>query len=295
LIVIFFSALIIQSCSKKEGCTNEAACNFDVESENDDGSFIYPTKWYEDADGDGLGNPGVTISACDQPSGYVDNSTDMADLSVTAKQRAVSVYVGATWCDVCGALGEPTKSHIRNTHGSDVVLLSVQAGDAISPSRAFGPNFGNYFLTNLGSNRGIPKIYWSGANFSMVYKGFSSSQSRNNVSADHNINAITKNAPNVGVDAQASIAGNTVTVRTLSKFYVTASTQYIGVYLLEDGVDALQKISGASSAITSHENVLRVASFNGNTLGIEKMGASFTINQEVSGTYTITVPNTSSK
>ena len=37
------------------------------------------TTWYEDADEDGLGNPDVSQSACDQPSGYVDNADDDDD------------------------------------------------------------------------------------------------------------------------------------------------------------------------------------------------------------------------
>ena len=35
--------------------------------------------WYQDLDGDGLGNPAVTQSACDQPAGYVSNSLDTND------------------------------------------------------------------------------------------------------------------------------------------------------------------------------------------------------------------------
>lgn len=35
--------------------------------------------WYEDADSDGLGNPEVSIYACEQPEGYVDNADDLND------------------------------------------------------------------------------------------------------------------------------------------------------------------------------------------------------------------------
>jgi hypothetical protein len=39
--------------------------------------------WYQDADGDGLGNAAVSLNACLQPSGYVANSVDCNDNSTT--------------------------------------------------------------------------------------------------------------------------------------------------------------------------------------------------------------------
>lgn len=42
-------------------------------------SLCPDTLWYQDLDGDGLGNPDQSISACEQPSGYVSNANDTDD------------------------------------------------------------------------------------------------------------------------------------------------------------------------------------------------------------------------
>ncbi len=44
--------------------------------------------WYADADGDGHGDAGSTTAACDQPSGYVANTTDCDDADATTSPDA---------------------------------------------------------------------------------------------------------------------------------------------------------------------------------------------------------------
>lgn len=236
----------------------------------------------------------VSFQSCseddDKPE-ETETSTTSDALSVSATQRAVVTYVGATWCPPCGAYGDPTKLHMEDAHGENVVILNVQSGDAISSSSAFGPKFGSAFQSFVSSSS-IPHAYWSGANFSMIHRGFYTSASSNNGAADADINSITGNSPNVGVAAKASLSNDVVTIETLSKFYNDEGQHYIGVYLLEDGVMALQKISNSPQANTSHENVLRASAISSNTLGVESMGTIFTVDQEVSGTYTINVPST---
>lgn len=52
---------------------------FFISSCKDDDEPCTETAWYEDADGDGLGNPDESLLACDQPSGYVVDNTDTDD------------------------------------------------------------------------------------------------------------------------------------------------------------------------------------------------------------------------
>ncbi len=59
LFLLFGAIVLIWSCKKDETCIE--------------------TTWYEDADEDGLGNPAVSMSACEQPDGFVEDNSDTDD------------------------------------------------------------------------------------------------------------------------------------------------------------------------------------------------------------------------
>ncbi len=73
-LIFIIPLVVLQSCSKKRGCNDEDACNFDSSAEKYDGSCTYPVIWYSDPDKDGFGDPNTSLIQCNQPTGYVDNA-----------------------------------------------------------------------------------------------------------------------------------------------------------------------------------------------------------------------------
>ncbi len=64
---------------------------FLITSCKDDEVVCTETTWYEDADGDNLGNPDVSQTACDQPEGYVADNTDTDDTGTSTATGATPV------------------------------------------------------------------------------------------------------------------------------------------------------------------------------------------------------------
>jgi hypothetical protein len=117
-----------------------------------------PATWYGDADGDGLGDPSVTLSSCTQPSGYVANAND-TDPSCGGSRDACGVCdgpgfpEGACDCDgsvadACGVCGGDGTSCLVGTYAVRGILFTKgRAGTTTSVSKAI-----NYSLITIAAN-----------------------------------------------------------------------------------------------------------------------------------------------
>ncbi|MBE37811.1 MAG: hypothetical protein CMP50_04105, partial [Flavobacteriales bacterium] len=77
------------------GCTDSQACNYDESAMMDDESCYYPQTWYQDSDGDGLGNPDNSTDSCDDLTGfgYVTNNDDPCPNTDNNPNNAVVWYL----------------------------------------------------------------------------------------------------------------------------------------------------------------------------------------------------------
>lgn len=94
-ILILFSSIVLFS-----------ACN------DDDSDLCTESTWYQDSDNDGLGNPDVSQSACEQPSGYVANSDDTDDSGGSVSG--------------CNTTGETTQSAIAEVEAMRQAMLTFR-------------------------------------------------------------------------------------------------------------------------------------------------------------------------
>lgn len=96
------------------------------------------TTWYEDADGDGLGDPNSTTSACSQPSGYVSDSSDTDPTVNNNDYNGTVLYPGDVYLSY-GTDGKADAGSEQEVYVGFIVLKDVAEGTEIIVS---------------------PKLYW---------------------------------------------------------------------------------------------------------------------------------------
>ena len=79
-VILSTGLLSIQSCSKDDDGGKDDKCNEHT--------------WFQDADGDGFGNPHISLFSCSQPTGYVSNSNDFDDNNPSAYPYAPELCNG---------------------------------------------------------------------------------------------------------------------------------------------------------------------------------------------------------
>ncbi len=78
------------------------------------------TSWYADTDYDGYGDPHSSVTACEQPDGYVADDTDCDDTSA-------GVYPGAT--DQCNAIDDDCDGDVDEDVKAGWMLVSIDTND----------------------------------------------------------------------------------------------------------------------------------------------------------------------
>lgn len=96
------------------GCPADEYCDGidnDGDGEIDEADAVDATEWHADTDGDSYGDPGLSTTACDQPTDYVADNTDCDDSDGT-------VYPGAA--DVCDNADNDCDGNIDEDGGDTV-------------------------------------------------------------------------------------------------------------------------------------------------------------------------------
>lgn len=78
------------ACDDGDVCTQSDACQAGTCA----GAAVPVTSWYQDADGDGHGDPATSVQACGQPPDYIATGGDCDDTSASVKPGATEICNG---------------------------------------------------------------------------------------------------------------------------------------------------------------------------------------------------------
>ncbi|MBM4367436.1 MAG: FG-GAP repeat protein [Deltaproteobacteria bacterium] len=98
-----------------EVCDGAVDEDCDALVDDDDPDVSDPATWYEDGDGDGFGDAGRSVAACDAPTGYVSGDTDCDDASAAINPAATEVCDTADVDEDCDGLADDDDASVTGT------------------------------------------------------------------------------------------------------------------------------------------------------------------------------------
>ncbi len=123
------------ACDDGDVCTESDACQTGTCA----GTAVPVTSWYQDADGDGHGDPATRVQACGQPPGYIATGGDCDDTSA-------SVHPGAT--EICNGHDDDCDGQVDEgacfNHGILFVADTSLSPPVIAKFDAAGNRLANY-------------------------------------------------------------------------------------------------------------------------------------------------------
>ncbi len=208
-----------------------------------------------------------------------DNNNDgnTSTLAPTATQNGFAINYTATWCTYCGKWGAELIHDYSDGAPNGAIIAGHAGGDPMTNSLYAS------FTNDRTTGGGIPS-FWVGDSKTTASGAMSSLIAGGDAAA--------------GVDYTYEVSGNTMTIKTKTKFFSALSGDiFLSVLVLEDGINgnstAGQYVQGGVATSYpnddyKHDYVLRESSVDGEAYG-EKISSSPASGASVEKTYTITL------
>ena len=237
--------------------------------------------WYQDLDGDGKGNPAVTLSECDQPAGYVADNTDVMDNPISRLAVPTLTKITGETCGPCGGWGWGAWSNLSHDY----------LGQAFSWAN-YGTGFSNSFFRNQEINPFMDP--WennfedggSKPNFACNGIDFGTTAANAENAANNFLNA----TPDVAAAFSYTLEGGDLTINASAKFFENVNSEYwMGAYVVENKAIGPQAGAAGANGDPEHHFVMR-GSCDSNPWGQALASGSVNAGDIFDLTYTATIP-----
>ena len=249
--------------------------------------------WYTDADADGLGNPDVSILACEQPEGYVANMDDKIDQVMTRQATPMLFKSTGERCGPCGGWGWEAYGDIIYKYKGGKAFTWANYGSSFSSGSFRGQEM-NETRSTMEEIQSSFSQNASKPSFIVNNEVFSSFEGPVNAMKAADAFFLTQ-AP-VGIVMSTHLEGNTLTIHAEAEVFANLDdgAYVMGAYLIEDKAVGPQDGDIGVNGDVQHHNVMR-GSLSETPWG-EELSADGLIEGSVyERTYTIEVPESYNK